>query len=120
QHVSVGYRRLRHGITNDIDFLDSLISRTFQRQPDGGVSWTTNLVTHFKRRLAGHLYAVNFDDSIAITQARSGRRRSFECSGYVSVGIFAVNIILNRGANAEILGTLIRLQLIELFFVVII
>src|SRR6185295_16966759 len=71
QHVSIRNRRLWNSVTNDVDLLDPFVSRTLQRQLNCGATRATNLVAHFQRRLASHLYAIDFDNAVAVAQSGS-------------------------------------------------
>src|ERR1051326_7743419 len=81
---------------------------------------SANLVAHFDRRLAAHLHAVDFHDAIAVAESCFLRRRPFERSGDVGVDLIAVVVVLDRSADAEVLGTLVSFQLVKLVTVVII
>ena len=101
QHVRIRYRRLRNSVAHDVDFLYALVSSTLQRELDGRSTRAANLIANFQRRLASHLYAIDFDDSIAITQTGTACGRAIERRSDVSVGLIAANIILNRSADSE-------------------
>ena len=112
--------RLRDRVANNVDVFDVLVSRTFKRQLHSRTARAANLVAHFEGRFSRHRHAVNFNNAIAVTQSGFGGRRTIESGGDIRVGLVAANVILDRGSNTEVFGTLISLQFVKLFAVVII
>src|SRR5258705_6147837 len=95
QHVEVWNGRLRHSIANDLDFFEALVGGSFQGQVYCRASRAANLVAHFERALARHLHTVDLDYSITKPKTRPCCWRSIERSGYESICLITVGIILN-------------------------